>query len=92
MIIQGQVGTGGFANNRFAELSAGKYCMTSALIIKIVIAAIFKIVIAAIFIIVIRVATDQPAPARLAPVATSLALTLIHLISIPITLLDKIGT
>lgn len=84
MIIQGQVGTGGFANNRFAELSAGKYCMTSALIIKIVIAAIF--------IIVIRVATDQPAPAHLAPVATSLALTLIHLISIPITLLDKIGT
>lgn len=84
MIIQGQVGTGGFANNRFAELSAGKYCMTSVLIIKIVIAAIF--------IIVIRVATDQPAPARLAPVATSLALTLIHLISIPITLLDKIGT
>ena len=84
MIIQGQAGTGGFANNRFAELSAGKSCMTSALIIKIVIAAIF--------IIVIRVATDQPAPARLAPVVTSLALTLIHLISIPITLLDKIGT
>ena len=61
MIIQGQVGPGGFANNRFAELSAGKYCMTSALIIKIVIAAIF--------IIVIRVATDQPAPTRPAPVA-----------------------
>lgn len=80
VIVQGQagfVGTGGFASNGFGELSPGKYSMTSALIIEVVLSAIFLIVIMG--------ATDKRAPAGFAPIAIGLALTLIHLISIPVT-------
>lgn len=80
LIIQVQAGfsgTAGFSSNGFAELSPGHYSMTSALIIKIVLTAFFLIVIMG--------STDQRAPAVFAPMAVGLALTLIHLISIPVT-------
>ncbi|NNG81028.1 aquaporin Z [Acinetobacter sp. ANC 5378] len=80
VIVQGHagfVGTGGFASNGFGELSPGKYSMTSALIIEVVLTAIFLIVIMG--------ATDKRAPVGFAPIAIGLALTLIHLISIPVT-------
>ena len=80
LIVQGQagfVGTGGFATNGYAELSPGKYSLISALMIEIVLTAMFLIVIMG--------ATDKRAPAGFAPIAIGLALTLIHLISIPVT-------
>ena len=80
LIVQGQagfVGTGGFATNGYAELSPGQYSLISALIIEIVLTAMFLIVIMG--------ATDKRAPAGFAPIAIGLALTLIHLISIPVT-------
>lgn len=80
LIVQGQAGfsgTGGFANNGFGELSPGQYSLVSALIIEIVLTAFFLIIILG--------ATDQRAPAGFAPIAIGLALTLIHLISIPVT-------
>lgn len=80
LIVQGQVGfagTGGFATNGYGDLSPGKYSLVSALIIEIVLTAVFLIVILG--------ATDKRAPAGFAPIAIGLALTLIHLISIPVT-------
>ena len=80
IIVQGQAGftgVGGFATNGFGDLSPGKYSMVSALIIEIVLTAIFLIVILG--------STDKRAPAGFAPIAIGLALTLIHLISIPVT-------
>ncbi|UJA03060.1 aquaporin Z [Acinetobacter johnsonii] len=80
LIVQGQAGfagTGGFATNGYAELSPGKYSLISALMIEIVLSAMFLIVIMG--------ATDKRAPAGFAPIAIGLALTLIHLISIPVT-------
>lgn len=80
LIVQGQAGfagTGGFATNGYAELSPGKYSLVSALMIEIVLTAMFLIVIMG--------ATDKRAPAGFAPIAIGLALTLIHLISIPVT-------
>lgn len=80
LIVQGQAGfagTGGFATNGYAELSPGKYSLISALMIAIVLTAMF--------LIVIMDATDKRAPAGFAPIAIGLALTLIHLISIPVT-------
>ncbi|OUY09079.1 aquaporin Z [Acinetobacter populi] len=80
LIVQGQAnfaGTGGFASNGYGELSPGKYSLLSALIIEIVLTAGFLFVIMG--------ATDRRAPAGFAPIAIGLALTLIHLISIPVT-------
>ena len=80
IIVQGQAdfaGTGAFASNGFSELSPGKYSMASALIIEIVLTALFLIVILG--------STDKRAPAGFAPIAIGMALTLIHLISIPVT-------
>ncbi|WP_411687775.1 aquaporin Z [Acinetobacter indicus] len=80
LIVQGQAGfsgTGGFASNGFGELSPGQYSLVSALIIEIVLTAFSLIIILG--------ATDQRAPAGFAPIAIGLALTLIHLISIPVT-------
>jgi aquaporin Z len=68
---------GGFASNGFGEHSIGGFSMTSALVIEIVLTAGFLIVILG--------ATDGRAPAGFAPIAIGLALTLIHLISIPVT-------
>jgi aquaporin Z len=80
VIASGQAnwaGPGGFASNGFGPLSPGGYGMVSALVIEIVLTAFFLIVILG--------ATRRGAPAGFAPIAIGLALTLIHLIAIPVT-------
>ncbi|RPI68394.1 MAG: aquaporin Z [Ignavibacteriae bacterium] len=67
----------GFASNGFDAHSPGGYSMMSALITEIVMTALFLIVILG--------ATDKRAPQGFAPIAIGLCLTLIHLISIPVT-------
>ncbi|WP_312584345.1 aquaporin Z [Atlantibacter sp.] len=67
----------GFAANGYGEHSPGHYSMLSAVIIEIVLTCLF--------LIIIHGATDKNAPAGFAPIAIGLALTLIHLISIPVT-------
>jgi aquaporin Z len=67
----------GFASNGFGEQSPGKYGMGAALIAEIVLTAMFLFVIMG--------ATHGKAPAGFAPLAIGLMLTLIHLISIPVT-------
>ena len=78
-IASGQAGwtPGGFATNGFGELSPGGYSMQAALLIEVILTAGFLIVILG--------ATSKAAPAGFAPIAIGLALTLIHLISIPVT-------
>ncbi|WP_261815545.1 aquaporin Z [Vibrio gallicus] len=68
---------GGFATNGYGQHSPDGYNMTSALVIEIVLTAVFLFVIMG--------ATDKRAPAGFAPLAIGLCLTLIHLISIPVT-------
>ena len=68
---------GGFASNGYGELSPGKYSMFAALITEVVMTAFFLIIILG--------ATGKSVPAGFAPIAIGLALTLIHLISIPVT-------
>ncbi len=68
---------GGFASNGYGDLSPGKYGLFSALIIEVVLTAMFLIIILGV--------TGKKAPAGFAPIAIGLALTLIHLISIPVT-------
>lgn len=68
---------GGFASNGFGEHSPGGFSMQAAVITEIVMTAFFLIVILG--------ATDRRAPAGFAPIAIGLCLTLIHLISIPVT-------
>lgn len=67
----------GFASNGFGEHSPHGYSMMAALVTEVVLTAFFLIVILG--------ATDARAPAGLAPIAIGLCLTLIHLISIPVT-------
>jgi aquaporin Z len=67
----------GFATNGYGAHSPGGYSMFSALLCEIVMTMFFLIVILG--------ATDKRAPAGFAPIAIGLALTLIHLISIPVT-------
>ena len=67
----------GFASNGFGEHSPDGYSMMAALVIEVVLTAFFLIIILG--------ATDKRAPAGFAPIAIGLALTLIHLISIPVT-------
>jgi aquaporin Z len=68
---------GGFASNGYAAHSPGGYSMMACLVAEIVLTAFFLIVIMG--------ATDARAPVGFAPIAIGLCLTLIHLISIPIT-------
>lgn len=68
---------GNFAANGYGEHSPGKYSMVAALVCEIVMTFMFLIVILG--------ATDKNAPAGFAGLAIGLALTLIHLISIPVT-------
>lgn len=81
MIASGQAGfdvsASGFASNGFGEHSPGGYTMMAALITEVVMTAMFLIIIMG--------ATDGRAPAGFAPIAIGLGLTLIHLISIPVT-------
>lgn len=67
----------GFASNGYGEHSPGGFSMLSAIVIEIVLTCGF--------LLVIHGATDKHAPAGFAPIAIGLALTLIHLISIPVT-------
>ena len=68
---------GGLASNGFGEHSPGHYSFQSGMIIEVVLTFIFLLVIMG--------STDARAPAGFAPIAIGLALTLIHLISIPVT-------
>lgn len=81
VIASGQTGfdaaASGFASNGFGEHSPGGYSMTSALVTEVVMTFMFLIIILG--------ATDKRAPAGFAPIAIGLGLTLIHLISIPVT-------
>ncbi|WP_309496233.1 aquaporin Z [Sulfurovum sp.] len=79
MIATGQAGfeVGGFASNGFGELSPGKYNLTSVVIAEVVFTFMFLFIILG--------ATDEKAPAGFAPIAIGLGLTLIHLISIPVS-------
>ncbi len=81
VIASGQAGfdatASGFASNGFGEHSPGGYSMTSALVTEVVMTFMFLIIILG--------ATDKRAPAGFAPIAIGLGLTLIHLISIPVT-------
>ena len=67
----------GFAANGYGEHSPGGYTMTSALITEVVMTLFFLLIILG--------ATDARAPQGFAPIAIGLGLTLIHLISIPVT-------
>lgn len=79
LIASGKAGfvAGGFASNGFDALSPGGYSMTAVLICEIVMTFMFLIIILG--------ATDKRAPAGFAPIAIGLGLTLIHLISIPVS-------
>lgn len=80
LIASGKVGfdvAGGFASNGYGEHSPGGYNMVSALVTEVVMTMMFLLVILG--------ATDKRAPQGLAPIAIGLCLTLIHLISIPVT-------
>ncbi|MFM2663968.1 aquaporin Z [Vibrio mediterranei] len=81
IIASGQVGfdavASGFASNGYGEHSPGKYSLTAALVCEVVMTAMFLLVIMG--------ATDKRAPQGFAPIAIGLCLTLIHLISIPVT-------
>ncbi|MBN1084376.1 aquaporin Z [Erwinia aphidicola] len=68
---------GGFASNGYGAHSPGNYSLLAC--------ALIEVVLTAVFLIVIHGATDKRAPAGFAPLAIGLALTLIHLISIPVT-------
>ena len=80
LIASGKTGfdvSAGFASNGFGAHSPGGYSMQAALICEVVMTMMFLVVILG--------ATDKRAPQGMAPVAIGLCLTLIHLISIPVT-------
>jgi aquaporin Z len=81
VIASGQTGfsieDSGFAANGYGDQSPGHYTLLACLVCEVVMTAVFLIVIMG--------ATRKGAPAGTAPVAIGLALTLIHLISIPVT-------
>ncbi|KOF29407.1 aquaporin Z [Vibrio alginolyticus] len=81
VIASGQAGFdvvgSGFAANGYGEHSPGQYSMIAALVTEVVMTMMFLIVIMG--------ATDKRAPQGFAPIAIGLCLTLIHLISIPVT-------
>jgi aquaporin Z len=80
LIASGKAGfdvTQGFASNGYGAHSPGGYTMLAA--------ALTELVMTAFFLLIILGATSRRAPAGFAPLAIGLALTLIHLISIPVT-------
>jgi aquaporin Z len=79
-IAGGQAGfsvANGLASNGYGEHSPGQYSMASGFVCEVVMTFMFLIIILG--------ATDKRAPAGLAPIAIGLGLTLIHLVSIPVT-------
>jgi aquaporin Z len=80
MIASGQAGfelSAGLASNGYAAHSPGGYSMASGFLTEVVMTLVFLVIILG--------ATDRRAPAGFAPIAIGLGLTLIHLISIPVT-------
>jgi aquaporin Z len=80
LIVSGKAGfggVGGFASNGYGDLSPGKFNMFAALVTEVVMTAAFLIIILG--------STSKRAVAGFAPIAIGLGLTLIHLISIPVT-------
>ncbi|MDC0571099.1 aquaporin Z [Flavobacteriaceae bacterium] len=80
LILSGKPGfetVGGFASNGYGALSPGGFSMTSVLIAEFVLTAFFLFIILG--------STSKDAPSKFAPIAIGLGLTLIHLISIPIS-------
>ncbi|MEZ4280493.1 MAG: aquaporin Z [Myxococcota bacterium] len=80
LIASGQSGfdlAGGFASNGYGEHSPGGYGLRSAFVTEVVMTMMFLVIILG--------ATDERAPKGFAPIAIGLGLTLIHLISIPVT-------
>jgi aquaporin Z len=80
LIASGKAGfevTSGFASNGYGEHSPGGYSLLAALVTEVVMTMMFLIIILG--------ATDKRAPQGFAPIAIGLGLTLIHLISIPVT-------
>ncbi|MFH1794336.1 MAG: aquaporin Z [Pseudomonadota bacterium] len=70
-------GVGGFASNGYGEASPGKFSMGAALVMEVVMTFMFLMIILG--------ATHGRVPAGFAPIAIGLGLTLIHLVSIPVT-------
>lgn len=80
LIASGKAGfdvTAGFASNGYGEHSPGQYSLLAALLCEVVMTMMFLLIIMG--------ATDKRAPQGFAPLAIGLGLTLIHLISIPVT-------
>jgi aquaporin Z len=81
VVATGKVGfdaaASGFATNGFAERSPGRYSLLAGFVTEVVMTFMFLVIILG--------ATDKRAPAGFAPIAIGLGLTLIHLISIPVT-------
>jgi aquaporin Z len=80
LVASGKAGfdlSGGFASNGYGLHSPGGYSMFAALVCEVVMTMMFLFVIMG--------ATDKKAPSGFAPLAIGLCLTLIHLISIPVT-------
>lgn len=80
IIVQGQAGftgTASFATNSYTELSPNRFSIASAFLIEVVLTAVF--------LIIILLSTHKNAPAGFAQIAIGLTLTIIHLISIPVT-------
>ena len=79
LIASGKPGfeVGGFATNGYGDLSPGNYSMVSVLVCEVVMTAMFLFVIMG--------STHGKAPAGFAPIAIGLCLTLIHLVSIPVS-------
>jgi aquaporin Z len=80
LIASGKSGfdlAGGFASNGYGEHSPGGYSLLSGFVSEVVMTFIFLIIILG--------STDSRAPQGFAPIAIGLGLTLIHLISIPVT-------
>ena len=79
-IASGQPGfdlSGGLASNGYAEHSPGHYSLAAGFLTEVVMTMMFLLIILG--------STDRRAPAGFAPIAIGLGLTLIHLISIPVT-------
>ena len=80
LIASGKAGfdvSGGFASNGYGEHSPGKYTLAASFLCEVVMTMMFLLIIMG--------ATDKRAPAGFAPLAIGFGLTLIHLISIPVT-------
>jgi len=80
LIASGRTGfslAGGFASNGYADHSPGGYSLVACFVAEVILTAFFLLVILG--------STDERAPKGFAPIAIGLCLTLIHLISIPVT-------